>query len=123
MKMEVPDWFARLGSVPDKDIAVEEGIPRPTVTIVRQALHIKPWTQSRRDDRTWAKVQELVASGLPRHMWPPQLGFEPQGRFTARACMDEWLYCYENELEYDMARPRIAVPQPLDTTPRTKRRF
>ena len=120
MRLDVPDWFGRVGTVPDDDIASEEGVPRPTVTVVRRALGIRPYTQTKADDHTWAAIQEMTLSGVPRHMWATELGFKPMGRFTAEACMDEWIYCYERDLEYDMERPRIAVPKPMDVRPRSK---
>ena len=101
MKMEVPDWFARLGHAPDADIAAEEDIPRSMVTMARRALSIKAYQKMKLDERTWKKSQELANSGLPRHMWPSILGFKPQGRHSAQKLMTEWLYCYEQGLDYD----------------------
>jgi len=107
ISMAVPDWFARLGHVPDADIAAEEDLPRSMVTMARRALSIKSHQQTNLDDRTWEQSLELMNSGVPRHMWPSVLGFVPSGRLTAMQVMTEWLYCREQGLDYDLTDPKL----------------
>lgn len=109
--MHVPAWFAELGYDADTRIADRWGVPAETVRHVRYALNVPAFrprkTKFEKEDRL-ERFERLRRNHVPKKLWAKSLGFEdlPYCGLTANDCLEDWIYCLKNNLEYVSDIPR-----------------
>jgi hypothetical protein len=113
IKMDVPEWFGKLGSMTDIRIARKYDVDVTMVHYVRNALGIRPYRVIRSrlkqllpPGERWNRYLRLRRQKIPKATWPYALGFQDTEIFSARDQMDEWLYCRRKGKRYNIRWPK-----------------
>ena len=110
--MNVPDWFALVGTMQDGKVATQAGVDVDMVRYVRTALGIPPFRHLRlqlkrtlQPKERWERYLRLRQQKVPKELWANALGFQDTDLFTAQELLKEWLYCRRKGLHFNPRWP------------------
>lgn len=113
IKMKVPEWFAKVGTMTDNKLARQEQLDVPMVSAVRKALGVPMYRNLRfslkrklKPTERWNRYLRLRQQKVPKELWANALGFHDTRLFTAHEQLEEWLYCRRKKLHFNPRWPK-----------------